>query len=581
MLKLPYGISNFPQLVRGKYHFVDRTPYIAELETLAERYLFYLRPRRFGKSLFISLLEHYYGLEHKAEFAILFGNYAIGQDPTPLANSYLVLRFDFSQIDSQTRDSTFAGFLRNMKFGVSDFLSNYRFCFEPEDETYILDGDAPTAVFGRLLERLKRRQLEKSTDYKIYLLIDEYDHFANELVAFRLDEFKESVSRNGFVRKFYEGIKIATGDGTVDRIFITGVSPVTLDSLTSGFNIGTHLSLDIQFHNMMGFTEDEVAAILRGVNVPETDLPETLLNMRQWYNGYLFNSRVKTRLYNPDMVLYFAKELGRLGTYPENLLDTNISSDYGKLRQTFRVEGQEVQNLAVLNELITQGQISGQLTRQFSFEKEFTRDDLISILFYLGIVTIKSAQLSRFVFEPPNFVIEQLYFTYFQQVVLRQAALRADDLRIYERVVQLAQENEIMPLIEAVEEILRQLSNRDAMGFDEKYVKAIFASLLYATQIYTIHSEYETDRRYVDLLLTRRPPIEPNYQFAFELKYLKQADAHRLETVKDEGLAQMQAYLRHDKLRQLNDLRTWLIVFVGTKAEVVVPVQLSPDDDAD
>ena len=223
---------------------------------------------------------------------------------------------------------------------------------------------------------------------------------------------------------------------------------------------------------------------------------------------------------------------GRYHAYPEELLDTNIASDYGKLRELFRVEGQEVQNVAVLNELITEGQVSAQLTRQFSFEKDFTRDDLISLLFYLGIVTIKAAQLSRFIFEPPNFVITQLYFTYFQQIVLRQASLRADDLRIYDRVFKLAQENEIAPLIEAVESILLQLSNRDAVGFDEKYVKAVFASLLYPTQIYTIHSEYETDRRYVDLLLTRRPPIDPNYQFAFELKYLKQQDADQLETVK-------------------------------------------------
>lgn len=163
---------------------------------------------------------------------------------------------------------------------------------------------------------------------------------------------------------------------------------------------------------------------------------------------------------------------------------------------------------------------------------------------------------------------------------MQRAGLRADDLRIYDRVLALAQENDIAPLIEAVEAILQQLSNRDAVGFDEKYVKAVFASLLYSTQIYTIHSEYETDRRYVDgsaalttsLLLTRRPPIEPNYQFAFELKYLKQADAQRLATVQAEGLAQMQDYLRYEKLRTLTDLRAWLVVFVGAKAQVVQAV---------
>ncbi len=573
MLKLPYGVSNFTKLAKEEYYFVDRTAFIAQLEQMNEPYLFYLRPRRFGKTLFVSMLQTYYGQEYAAQFADIFGNYAIGQKPTPLANRYLVLKLDFSRINTQTSESTYQEFQNNVKFGIKDFLTAYPFCFAPEDEAYILAGESPTDLLSRLFSQLRRRQSEKQTDHKIYLLIDEYDHFANELVAFRLEEFKTSVSRNGFVRKFYENIKTATGDGVVDRIFITGVSPLTLDSLTSGFNIGKHLSLDIQFHNMLGFSEQEVAAILTGVGVEESRLPATLADLRRWYNGYLFNSKAQAKLYNPDMALYFASEFSRTGEYPEELLDTNIASDYGKLRELFRVEGQEVQNLAVLNELITEGQVSAQLTRQFSFEKDFTRDDLISLLFYLGIVTIKAAELSRFIFEPPNFVITQLYFTYFQQIVLRRAALRADDLRIYDRVLKLAQENDIAPLIEAVESILLQLSNRYAVGFDEKYVKAVFASLLYPTQIYTIFSEYETERRYVDLLLTRRPPIDPNYQFAFELKYLKQQAADQLETVKAAGLTQLQNYLRHEKLQELTDLRAWLVVFVGPKAEVVMAVE--------
>jgi len=572
MLKLPYGVSNFSQLTQEEYYFVDRTPYITQLEQMNERYLFFLRPRRFGKTLFVSMLQAYYGLEYAAQFADLFGNYAIGQKPTPLANRYLVLKLDFSRINTQTRESTFRGFLENVNQGVSHFLSAYQAHYTDDDHQYIFSAEEPSIVLSRLFERTKNHHSTGKFEHKIYVLIDEYDHFANELVAFRLEEFKTSVSRNGFVRKFYENIKTATGDGVVDRIFITGVSPLTLDSLTSGFNIGKHLSLDIQFHKMMGFTEQEVETILEGVGVDESMLSSVIGDLRQWYNGYLFNNKAKAKLYNPDMVLYFASEFSRTREYPTELLDTNIASDYGKLRQLFRVEGQEVQNLAVLNELITEGQVPAQLTRQFSFEKDFTRDDLISLLFYLGIVTIKAAELSRFIFEPPNFVITQLYFTYFQQIVLRQASLRADDLRIYDRVLKLAQENDIVPLIEAVESILLQLSNRDAVGFDEKYVKAIFASLLYPTQIYTIHSEYETDRRYVDVLLTRRPPIDPNYQFAIELKYLKLQDADQLETVKNKGLTQMKEYLQHEKLRTLSDLRAWVVVFVGPQAQVVLPV---------
>lgn len=572
MLKLPYGISNFSQLAQEEYYLVDRTPFIAKLEQLPERYLFFLRPRRFGKSLFISMLQCYYGLEYADMFETLFGRFAIGRAPTPMANRYFVLKLDFSRINTQTSASTFAGFTRNVKQGISYFLTAYPDYFDAADQEYVMAADEASDVLNRLFERIKVAHSQARFVYKLYLLIDEYDHFANELVAFRIEEFKSSVSRNGYVRKFYESIKTATGDGIVDRIFITGVSPLTLDSLTSGFNIGTHLTLDIDFHSMMGFTEQEVAAILVGVGVAENALASVLGDIRQWYNGYLFHSKATARLYNPDMVLYFASRYARHQAYPDELLDINIASDYGKLQELFRVDGQEVQNLAVLHELITQHQVAAQITRQFSFEKEFTRDDLISLLFYLGIVTIKAAQLSRLIFEPPNFVITQLYFTYFQQIILRQASLRADDLLIYDRVLALAQENNITPLIEAVEAILLQLSNRDAIGFDEKYVKAVFAALLYPTKIYTIHSEYETNRRYVDLLLTRRPPIEPNYQFALELKYLKLAEADQVEDKKAEALRQMQAYLQHDELRTLSDLRAWVIVFVGPKAQVVLAV---------
>ncbi|MCB0126574.1 MAG: AAA family ATPase, partial [Caldilineaceae bacterium] len=281
-------------MAREGFYFVDRTPYIAELEQLAEPYLFFLRPRRFGKSLFISMLQCYYGLEYAEDFAELFGKYAIGQQPTPKANRYLVLKLDFSQINTRTPESTFNGFLENVKQGVSLFLGTYRDFYTDEDADYIFAAEEPSIVISRLFARTKIHQANDRFEQQIYVLIDEYDHFANELVAFRIEEFKASVSRNGYVRKFYEAIKTATGNAVVDRIFITGVSPLTLDSLTSGFNIGKHLSLDLQFHNMMGFTEQEVLTILTGVGAAEAELSTIISDIRQWYNGYLFNGKAQT-----------------------------------------------------------------------------------------------------------------------------------------------------------------------------------------------------------------------------------------------------------------------------------------------
>lgn len=228
-------------------------------------------------------------------------------------------KLDFSHIDSQTSESTYQGFLNNVKFGIKDFLTAYHFCFAPEDEAYILAADSPTDFRSCSFGQLKRRQREQQTNFKRDLLIDEYDHFANELVAFRLEEFKTSVSRNGFVRKFYEAIKTATGDGVVDGIFITGVSPLTLDSLTSGFNIRyTPHSRFLQFHNMMGFTEQEVEEILVGIGAKESILPLVIHDMRQWYNGYLFSSKAESRLYNPDMVPFLLLPSAEAMSIPKN-----------------------------------------------------------------------------------------------------------------------------------------------------------------------------------------------------------------------------------------------------------------------
>lgn len=573
MLKLPYGISNFRTLVKEDYYYVDRTSFIARLENLVDRYIFFLRPRRFGKSLFVSVLHYYYGLEFEDQFEELFGQFEIGKSPTKSANKYFVLKLDFSRINTQSSESTFEGFLANARSSVGRFFTSYADYFDADDIDYVLEGSDPSALINRLFDRFHHYRVQNKSDQQIYILIDEYDHFANELLAFSFDDFKNSLSRNGFVRKFYESIKTATGEGIVDRLFVTGVSPLTLDSLTSGFNISTNISLDQRFNDMMGFTSAEVENLLIGVGVDSAALPTTMSDVRQWYNGYRFYHRAAHRLYNPDMVLFFAKEYASFGRYPDKLLDTNVASDYGKIRRIFGAASEERQNIAVLNDLIINDEIAALMTEQFSFEKIFTRDDFVSLLFYMGIVTIKGSQLSRQIFEAPNYVIRQLYFNFFNGIILEQSNVTPDDIRLIDRVTDLAQNNHIAPLIEVVESILTNLSNRDAIGFDEKYVKAIFASLFYTTQIYTIHSEYETDRKYVDLLLTKRPPIDPTYQFAFELKYLKQADASQVEEIANNGRTQLRQYLQHEKLAQLENLRAWLLVFVGTQAKVVEEIQ--------
>ncbi|MCO6490024.1 MAG: AAA family ATPase [Phaeodactylibacter sp.] len=571
MIKIPYGISNFETLVERGQYYVDRTMYIEQLEAFFSSYLFFVRPRRFGKSLFLSVLEYYYGIQYKDKFERLFGNYHIGRQPTDLANRYLILKFDFSQMNTASSESAYQSFLQNVKHGAMQFLGEYPQFFQQENTQKIEGANFPAHVMQHLLLAMQL----KAPNHKIYLLIDEYDHFANEILSFQFDSFQDMVGRNGFVRKFYEAIKAGTQSGTIDRLFITGVSPLTLDSFTSGFNISTNISLYEEFHAMLGFEQQEVRDIIRGIGVPEDKEEEVLALTKAWYNGYLFAKEATKHVYNPDMVLYFASEYSRKKRYPEDLLDPNIASDYSKIRRLFQIKGKEKEHLQYLDELLTTGEVTATLARQFELEQRFDRNDFISLLYYTGFITIHKSSLASVVFKMPNYVIEQIYYQYFHQVLIERSRLPAGQVDLHEIITVLALNNEIQPLIDYTQQILAALSTRDKMNFDEKYIKAIFASVLFTVGVYTIHHEFEvkkspTDKGFVDILLIKRPPFETKYQFVLELKYLKKEAAARAEAVKKEAVGQLRRYLQFDDyLQNLENLKAYVLLFVGNEGEVV------------
>ncbi len=561
--RFPYGVSNFETLVEEGYLYVDRTAYIERLERQGSRFHFFLRPRRFGKSLFVSVLEYYYGQEHRDKFERLFGRYYIGQHPTPNANRYLVLKFDFSGVETGEVSMLYDSFLEVVKDGVQKFLLRYAPLFGKEEQGIIQASKSPSDVMGKLLVFMERHP-----DERLMVVIDEYDHFTNELIAFYLDDFKEIVSRNGFVRKFYEVLKKGTGDGVIDRIFATGISPITLDSLTSGFNIADNLTLDLEMHDMLGFREEEVAELLRLAGVSEADFPTVSEDVRVWYNGYRFNEKVPHRLYNPDMVLYFVSWYSRYQEYPRHLLDTNVSSDYGKIRRMLRV-GNAKTNQEVLEEILREGSTSAALTLQYTFERRWTRDDFASLLFYLGLLTIQRSLLGKWTFEVPNRVIEGLYYQHFQEVLLQRTKISADEIDMSDRIAALALEDDMRPVAEALQSVLERLSNRDSRGWSEKHVKAVLMALLVPTGVYGVFSEWPVGQGYADIYLRRRPPIlEPRHEHLIELKYVKKEDAAQVEAVKEEGRQQVRARLSHEDVLRQGDVLGWLVVVVGHEVQV-------------
>ncbi|AGX88677.1 AAA family ATPase [Candidatus Symbiobacter mobilis] len=564
--KLPYGLSNFHKLISEGHWYVDRTNYIAQLEAHGSYHVL-MRPRRFGKSLFLSMLEHYYDQLRKPEFDALFGQLHVGRNPTPLANAYQVLVLDFSGIDtSRGQDILLQGFARKVEHGALFFLQRYGY---PDALQQAIQQQ--TMPQGKLEVLLRHTALNGQ---KLLLLIDEYDHFANSLLAEDLDAFRSAVGKGGFVRSFYETIKSATQAGTMDRFFITGVTAIMLDSLTSGFNIAENLTFEEDFHDILGFTREETSALIRPlVEGCKLDAEAVMEDVTHWYNGYRFHRRCHT-IYNSDMVLYFAKKFDRKAcAYPDRMLDENIASDYGKLMALFAI-GDREDNYRVLEALVTEGEVVAQQQRRFDLDKTFGRDDFISLLAYVGFASLVSAQSDRMRYAIPNHVIRELYFQYFLVELERRNQLVLPMHELADALYALSGSNNIEPLRAQLERVLRHLSNRDSIRMDEKHLKVILITLLFQTSVWFLQSEPEVNRRYPDVLLRERSPFELAGQHLIELKYAKKQDGEAgWEAKRQEGLEQIAAYRALPEIAAMAKLHCWLMLTDGERVEVMEGVR--------
>ncbi|PKQ69930.1 AAA family ATPase [Raineya orbicola] len=561
----PYGISNFEQLVTQGYEFVDKTPFIELLEKYKTKFVSFLRPRRFGKSLFVSLLEHYYDMNRKEKFQELFGKYYIGKNPTSLANSYRILFFNFSGINTETEEKSRAGFISNIKSALEEFFIKYAL-FDRTLQQEILNHSETSEILSHFFRKYAAFYKEP-----IYLLIDEYDHFTNEILIRDLQEFKESVSLNGYVRKFYEAIKNATQQGVVDRFFITGVSPITLDSLTSGFNIVRHLTHEKDFEAMMGFTESEVRNLL-GLVLQDKRQEEAVLNdMRRYYNGYRFYPSSQENIYNSDMVLYFLDHFKQQQQYPRQMLDPNIAPDYGKLKAMFEVANWQ-ENIKVLEEVLENGFVESEEIYQFNFETGFGKKEFVNFLYYLGNLTFQEAFPSGLVaYKVPNKVIADLYWQYYAFILQKYTNLHniRDEVQI--AVSRMAISGDYSKVFELLQKLLQHLSNRDFIRFDEKHIKMVLMAYFIQSNIFWVQIEREiSGGGYVDLEFFIRPnnPFK-HHQFAIELKYLKKEETHLLQSTMQEAKEQILHYYQQDTLLKSKE-QLHLLAVVVVKDEIFV-----------
>jgi Predicted AAA-ATPase/PD-(D/E)XK nuclease superfamily len=566
MVRIGYGKAHFPDLIEEKKHYIDRTDYIERLENSGESFVFFLRPRRFGKSLWVSILRHYYDIRFKDQFDTLFGNYYIGTHPTPYANKYLILSFDFSGIDSESRETLYHDFSENIRRSISVFLADYKSLFSEEEAQNVLVTQSSYSFIDNLFSLIKSKKLTS----KLYILIDEYDHFANQLIANQLSDFKEIVSKASLIHGFYETLQTAAGEGLIERLFITGVSPITLDSLTSGFNIATNLSLNHDFHNMMGFTNAEVRNLLELMNVEGQELDDYNNLLKNWYAGYKFNPEAPDFIYNPTIILYFASHFNRLHKPPSKMSDKNVVSSYGRIRALFRLSKQdnEFDNLYALLE---NGEVSVKMTQIFNFDVGFTRDDFFSLLFYMGFLTIKQEHGLEYILKMPNRVIEQLYHKYFIQLLSEKTNFAKGVDTLEDALNGLLYHNNPTLIANLITYTLTNLSGRDAtvpLEIREKNVQVLLFSFLSFSESYLVETEYNAQGQYFDILATNISVHQLDYNFLFELKYLPKASAKTVKAEYIKAQAQIARYQQTPKAQAVKNLKSWIMIVVGTEVKI-------------
>ena len=554
--KLPYGISDYERIITNNYYYVDKTKYIEILENMPQPYIMFLRPRKFGKTLFTSTIENYYDIKKKDKFEILYKNTYIGKHPTELKNSYHILRFNFSGIDTSTVDTTINGFKREVGSSIKLFAERYGLDFyvNMEDEA------------ENILDNLIKAFIVQRANDKIYVIIDEYDHFANELLGFNTDRFKSLVSKNGKVRKWYEILKKGT-ETVIDRIFITGVAPITLDSLTSGFNISTDITKDEEFNGMLGFTEEELVKLMDAQEISKEEQNILLPIMRENYDGYRFSVNGKERIYNSNMCLYFLSNEVRLKRMPDSLVDVNIASDYSKIGKMLDLcKGEK--RAEIIEKTVAGEGILSEITQKFNPAMEFTDTDLVSMLYYLGYLTIVGEELGMTELKVPNKVMREIYSEYFIKLLDDETQMSIDNDEYNEILRQLALEGKIDKITEILQKYLKNLSNRDYQRFDEKYIKLIFYCISMNLKIYNVKSELEVQREYPDILLVPRDRSKGYNSVMIEFKYLKKGEESKLKEKQKEAKEQILKYSNYDEIKDIEKLNKYTIVAVNDKIYV-------------
>lgn len=569
---LPYGMMNFADIRLDNYYYVDKTSFIPVIEQ-SDRFFFFIRPRRFGKSLTLNMLQHYYDVRTRDKFDALFGDLYIGKHPTRDRNSYLVLYLNFS--------------------GISGELHNYRQGLDAHCNTsfdYFCDIYAEYLPKGIKEVLNEKAGAVEQLDYlyhqcelagqQIYLFIDEYDHFTNAILsdAESIHRYTEETHKEGYLRAFFNRVKAGTYS-SIKRCFITGVSPVTMDDLTSGFNIGTNYSLTPKFNAMMGFTEDEVREMLTyySTKAPFHHTVDELIElMKPWYDNYCFAQECydQPTLYNSNMVLYFVKNyIDNNGKAPRNMIESNIRIDYEKLRMLIRKDKEFAHDASIIQTLVSQGYITGELKDGFPAANIVDSDNFVSLLYYFGMLTVSGTYKGKTKLIIPNQVVREQLYTYLLNTY-NEADLSFSNHEKDELSSALAYRGAWQSYFDYIADCLKRYASQRDKQKGESFVHGFTLAMTAQNRFYRPISEADTQSGYVDIFLSPMLEIYPDmsHSYIIELKYARYKDPEsRVEELRAEAIAQANRYADTDRVKNAigtTQLHKIVVVYKGMEMRV-------------
>lgn len=516
--QVPYGVADFATVIEQNLYYVDKTMFIPELEK-QPRNLFFIRPRRFGKSIFLSMLYSYYDCTQSHKFQSLFGNLWIGQHPTPLLGKYQVLFLDFSQITGNI-DKLETKFNSYLSINLDAFVRQYSEYYQAEMEEILAQED-----FEEKMELIFKAA--KAHQYHLYLIIDEYDNFTNVILNERGENVYHAITHaDGFYRDVFKKFK-----GNFERIFMMGVSPVTLDDVTSGFNIGWNISIKPEFDEMLGFSTTDVVEMFtyykeHGSIPVDSDIDAIVNDMKPWYDNYCFAKQAlkkKTRMFNCDMVLYYLRNYMDAGCPPEEMIDPNTRTDYGKMKKLLQFDKLDGERKGIIRKIAEEEQIVTQLYEAFSAYQIPKAEIFPSLLFYYGMLTIKGTRGSKLILGIPNNNVRKQYYGYLEEEYQAKAYVDVNQLTDY--YYDMAYDGKWEEGLRFMADAYAKVSSvRDGIEA-ERNLQGFFMAYLNLNDYYITAPELELNHGYCDFfLLPDLTHYASQHSYILELKVLSKKD---------------------------------------------------------